>query len=75
MGTNLLFWIGFHVLIFTILALDLGLLNRKAHKIAVREAVLWSGVWISLALAFNLFVYFRFGKIKALEFLTGYLIE
>ena len=63
------------MLIFTILALDLGLLNRKAHKIAVREAVLWSGVWISLALAFNLFVYFRFGKIKALEFLTGYLIE
>lgn len=71
----MLFWIGFHVLIFSVLALDLGLLNRKTHKIAVKEALIWSASWITLALLFNLFVLFEFGKTKALEFLTGYVIE
>ena len=75
MEVSLLFWIGFHVLIFSVLALDLGLLNRKTHKIAVKEAIIWSASWITLALLFNLFVLFEFGKTKALEFLTGYVIE
>jgi len=75
MEVSILFWIGFHVFIFTMLVLDLGVFNKKAHKIAVKEALIWSGVWISLALIFNVFVLFKFGKTRALEFLTGYLIE
>jgi tellurite resistance protein TerC len=58
-----------------VLALDLGIINKRAHKIALKEALIWSGVWITLALIFNLFVLVQFGKTKALEFLTGYLIE
>jgi tellurite resistance protein TerC len=75
MGINTYFWIGFHVFIFIMLALDLGVFHKKAHKVPLREAIIWSGVWITLALLFNLFIYYEFGKIKALEFLTGYVIE
>jgi tellurite resistance protein TerC len=75
MGVSIYFWIGFIAFIFMMLALDLGVLNRKEHKVPVKEALLWSGAWITLALFFNLFVFFEFGKIKALEFLTGYVIE
>lgn len=77
MGTSIYFWIGFHLFVFLMLALDLGVFNKKTHKISVREAIVWSCVWISLALLFNLFIYLDpdFGKTKALEFLTGYVIE
>jgi len=75
MGINIYFWIGFHVFIFLMLALDLGVFNKKDHKVPVKEAIKWSSVWISLALLFNLFVFYEFGKTKALEFLTGYVIE
>jgi tellurite resistance protein TerC len=75
MGISIYFWIGFHVFIFIMLALDLGVFHKKTHKVPVKEAVIWSGVWITLALMFNVFVYLEFGKIKALEFLTGYVIE
>lgn len=57
------------------LALDLGVFHKKTHKVPVKEALIWSAVWITLALLFNLFVLFEFGKTKALEFLTGYVIE
>lgn len=75
MAVSAYFWIGFHILIFIILALDLGVFNRKEHKVPVKEALIWSGVWILIALFFNLFIYFEFGRTKALEFLTGYVIE
>ncbi|MDX9811143.1 MAG: TerC family protein [Bacteroidales bacterium] len=75
MEVSIFFWIGFHIFIFAMLALDLGVFNKKSHIIAVKEAVIWSGVWITLALLFNLFVLFGFGKVKALEFFTGYVIE
>ncbi len=75
MGINSYFWIGFHIFIFLMLALDLGVFHKHAHKVPVKEAIIWTIVWISLALVFNLFVFFEFGKIKALEFLTGYVIE
>jgi len=75
MGISIYFWIGFHVFIFLMLALDLGVFHKHTHKVPVKEAVIWSFVWITLALIFNLFVYLEFGKIKALEFLTGYVIE
>jgi tellurite resistance protein TerC len=57
------------------LALDLGVFNKKGHRISVKEAVTWVGVWITLAIMFNLFILYEFGRTKALEFLTGYVIE
>ena len=68
-------WIGFHVLILIIVALDLSVLHRKSHVISIREALKWSMGWIFISLMFNVVVYFRFGYDSALEFLTGYLIE
>lgn len=68
-------WIGFTVFVLLMLALDLGVFHRKAHEVRVREALIWTGVWISLALVFNAGVYFWFGPERALEFLAGYLIE
>jgi len=75
MENSILFWIVFNAVIFSMLALDLGVINRKAHKIDLKEALIWSGIWIALALSFNIFVLVEFGKTKALEFLTGYVIE
>jgi len=75
MGTGIFFWIGFIAFIILMLALDLGVFNKESHKIPVREAAIWSIIWISMALLFNLFVLLNFGKTKALEFLTGYVIE
>jgi tellurite resistance protein TerC len=77
MGTSVYFWIGFHVFVFIMLALDLGVFHKHTHKVPVKEAIMWSSVWILLALGFALFIYLDkdFGKIKALEFLTGYVIE
>ena len=75
MKVSITFWIGFHLLIFFLLALDLGIFNKKAHRIKVREALIWICCWISLALLFNLFTLVQWGRDKALEFMTGYLIE
>jgi tellurite resistance protein TerC len=75
MGISIYFWIGFHVFIFFMLALDLGVFNKRTHVIPVKEAITWSAVWIFLALVFDVFVYFEFGKTRALEFITGYVIE
>lgn len=57
------------------LALDLGVFHKDTHKVPVKEAVVWTFVWITLALIFDIFIFFEFGKTKALEFLTGYVIE
>ena len=75
MAVSIYFWIGFIVFIFLMLSLDLGVFNKREHKVPVKEALIWSSAWITLALLFDLFVFFEFGKIKALEFLTGYVIE
>jgi tellurite resistance protein TerC len=68
-------WVGFSIFIFTMLSLDLGLFNRKAHTIRYREAWIWSGVWVMLALIFAGLVFNYQGSQRGLEFLTGYLIE
>lgn len=57
------------------LAIDLGIFDRKAHAVKIREALVWSAVWIALALLFNVGVYLWRGPEQALEFFTGYLIE
>jgi len=68
-------WIGFIAFVVLLLALDLGVFHRKSHEVKIKEALIWSAVWISLALIFNYGIYIFMGKEKALEFLTGYLIE
>ncbi len=68
-------WIGFFAFIFFMLALDLGVFNRKAHSVSIKEALIWSGVWIGLAMLFNLLIYINLGSQKAFQFLTGYVIE
>jgi tellurite resistance protein TerC len=68
-------WIGFNLFVLAMLALDLGVFHRNAHVVSFKEAITWSGVWISLALAFNLGLWYYAGEQKALEFFTGYLIE
>jgi len=75
MGVSIYFWIGFHFFIFMMLGLDLGIFNKKGHKVQLKEALIWSSVWITMALLFDLFILFEFGRTRALEFLTGYLIE
>ncbi len=75
MDVPLSFWIGFNVFVLAMLALDLGVFNRKAHTVTVREAGAWTAVWVSLALTFNAGLYFVAGPQAGLEFLTGYLIE
>jgi tellurite resistance protein TerC len=73
-GTPLL-WIGFTLFVLAMLGLDLGVFHRRAHAVGIREAILWTLAWISLALLFNVGVYLWFGPERGLEFLTGYVIE
>lgn len=73
-GTPLL-WAAFGVFVVAMLALDLGVFHRGRHEISVRDATVWSAIWIALALAFNGWVFWRFGAEAGEAFLTGYLIE
>jgi tellurite resistance protein TerC len=75
MSESAILWGGFNLFVLGMLALDLGVFHRHAHVVRVREALIWTAVWITLAMAFNLFVYNFMGKDKALEFFTAYLIE
>ncbi len=70
-----LLYVLFTVFIIALLVVDLGLFQRKTHEVKIKEALGWSAVWISLALLFNLGLFFWRGKEPALQFLTGYLIE
>ncbi len=69
------FWIAFHLGVFLVLAIDLVGFNRKAHVIGIKEATIWSIVWVTLSLSFNLLVWKIKGSQAALDFFTGYLIE
>jgi tellurite resistance protein TerC len=68
-------WIGFNVFVLAMLVFDLSIFHRKAHTVSIKEASIWSIVWITLALAFNAGLYFFSGPGPALQFFTGYLIE
>jgi len=74
-STTAIVLIAFNVGVLAVLALDLGVFNKKAHKISVKEAAIWSCVWIALSLGFAGFIYWWRGREQALEFITGYLIE
>lgn len=75
MNETALLWTAFNLFVVAMLAIDLGVFHRKAHEVTVREALTWTCVWITLAMIFNLFIYFYYDNVKALEFFTGYLIE
>jgi tellurite resistance protein TerC len=68
-------WIVFSLIVLALLALDLGVFHRRMHAISVREALIWSCVWITVALLFNVGIYFTRGLGPAIQFLTGYVIE
>lgn len=75
MNESAMLWAGFNIFVLGMLALDLGVFHRKSHTVTVKEALIWTGVWVTLALFFNLFIYYYFGEELAVEFFTGYLIE
>jgi tellurite resistance protein TerC len=68
-------WVAFNVLVLGMLALDLVVFHRKAHVVSLREAAMWTVIWICLAMLFNVWLYIDSGRETALEFFTGYLIE
>lgn len=68
-------WLTFFGVVLAALFVDVGIVNRRSHAPSRKETIVWSLVWISLALAFNGFILWQFGSFKAKEFLTGYLIE
>jgi tellurite resistance protein TerC len=68
-------WITFFTVVLTALFVDIGIVNRKSHAPTRRETFGWSVIWVSLAVAFNIFVFWQFGIDKAKLFFTGYLIE
>jgi tellurite resistance protein TerC len=82
-ATSTLAWVGFCSFILVMLAIDLGVFNRKPHEISYRNAAIWSAVWVTLALVFFALLLGPLGwqlfdvdrHQKALEFITGYLIE
>jgi tellurite resistance protein TerC len=85
MPANWIFWLIFNVFVLAMLALDLGVFQRKTHVVGFREAIGWTVLWISLAAAFAVLIYFfghnlvphssRPNSQLTLEFITGYIIE
>ncbi|MGE5480639.1 MAG: TerC family protein [Chloroflexota bacterium] len=65
----------FGVIVLIMLIIDLGVFNKQAHKVTNREALIWSIVWILVALAFSVFIYYYYGSAKTSEYLAAYLIE
>ena len=68
-------WGGFLLFVFAMMAIDLGLFHKKSHAVSTKEAAIWTGVWVTLALLFNAGVYLIRGRDPAIDFLTGYLVE
>jgi tellurite resistance protein TerC len=75
MDASVTWWVLFNVFVLAMLALDLGVFHRKAHEVHLREALAWTGVWVTLALLFNAGLWYWQGGTVALQFLTGYFIE
>ena len=73
-GSPLLF-AGFGVLVAALLFVDLGVFHKDAHVVRPKEALVWTGVWVGVALLFAAFVGWRFGSLKVQEYLAGYALE
>ena len=72
---NIWILIGFNVFVLLMLALDLGVFHKDDHVVSVKESLVWTGVWIALALAFAGVVYYFFGYKPMMEYLAGYILE
>jgi tellurite resistance protein TerC len=68
-------WTGFVTAVIFFLALDLGVFHRKSHAVGFREALMWTGIWFSVAMLFALGLNSLRGQQEALEFVTGYIVE
>ncbi|MBM3890901.1 MAG: TerC family protein [Verrucomicrobia bacterium] len=75
METPLWLWIAFNAVVLLLLALDLGVFHRQAHAVSLREAGIWTGVWVALSLAFGGWVWWHGGREPGLQFFTGYVVE
>ncbi|MBN1367411.1 MAG: TerC family protein [Dehalococcoidales bacterium] len=75
MNNEIILWLIFGVIVTIILGLDLGVLNRKAHAIKLKEAATWSSILVAIALIFGLLVYFMLGKDLAVSYVTAYVVE
>jgi tellurite resistance protein TerC len=75
MSHEFLFIFLFSIAVVILLILDLGIFHRKVHAISIKESLYWCLFWVSLALLFNVVVYFWLGSHAAMNFLAGYLIE
>jgi tellurite resistance protein TerC len=75
MTDTLWLWIGFTVVVLALLALDLGVFHRDSHTVSLKEAGVWTAVWVSLALVFNAGVFAFSGAEDGLAFTAGYLVE
>lgn len=75
LSNKVILWAGFNLLVLAMLALDLGVFHRKDHKISVKEGLVWSLIWVIVALIFNVFIYYWRGYEAGVQFFTGYLIE
>jgi tellurite resistance protein TerC len=73
-GENLL-WVVFAAVVLLMMAIDLGVFNRRAHEIGLKEAIVWSIIWTVVALSFNAAVFVSVGSARGLEFFTAYVIE
>jgi tellurite resistance protein TerC len=74
-ATSIYVWIAFVVFVLLVLALDLGVFHKKSHSVGFKESIIWSGVWIALAMAFNVLILQWRGEEDFKLFLTGYVIE
>ncbi|MBI5624108.1 MAG: TerC family protein [Elusimicrobia bacterium] len=68
-------WAAFAGLVGLVLYIDLAVLNKRSHVVSLKEASAWCSAWVALALLFCAWIWQRMGPDKALEFLTGYVIE
>ncbi len=75
MQHSIIFWVGFHLFIALLLALDLWLFNRQWKATVFKRACWLNVLWIAIGLIFNLFIYIKLGSESGLQFFTGYLIE
>lgn len=75
MNPSIWVWLIFNVFVLVMLALDLGVFHRSAHKVGLREAAIWSGVWVAVSVAFGAGLWYFSGSEPAIAFFTGYVLE
>ncbi len=75
METSPTVWVSFILFILVLLGLDLGVFHKKSHAVSFKEAIVWSFVWVALAMAFNVVILFWRGQEDFLLFLSGYVVE